>query len=314
MPYPLLSSNVSSEEVVSYCQKARGERWSEAIVASSYVPIAKKILGGTSTRITVYVGYPLGTDSARTKAYAARDAVRMGANRIVIIPNSTMIKEHNYEFVKKEAQLVKAETGNLPVAVCLPNYLSDAEANTCANLFSPLGISVVKEAVSTVPAIVGSYGGGEPQGHITIEQIQTAQPSNDKSMTWTDYKRKWWKLSFGWWLWLILLVLSISCFVAFPLIPMGIVFWRLKKLAYNPYCKAPLRPKHGFCHGLNVIFAIFTGWILAFPYWLAGLICLFSGVLIPHSDQFFKIARFMIKPFGTKIVSEDDPRLEKKKS
>lgn len=305
MAYQLLGDSVSSKEITSLCEKAKKEGAREVAVSPFYVPLAKALLVGSLARIAVYVGYPLGTDSARAKAYSARDAVRMGAERIILVPNKAMIKEGNYVFIKKEAELVKIETKTVPLSVILPSDLTDNEIAQTKNIYSGLGISVsLSDEPTYLPATPPPYGTASKTDSGTKKGKETMKKPHR-----TKFREVIWIIFFGIANWIMYTIQGLLCYISIIYIPVGKALWKMRKLAFNPHGKAPLLTNQPSKLPYNVVWVMLGGWTNAITLMVIGILCYISLIFIPQGSQFFKLAKFILWPIGTEIVDEDDPRL-----
>jgi uncharacterized membrane protein YccF (DUF307 family) len=58
---------------------------------------------------------------------------------------------------------------------------------------------------------------------------------------------------------------------------------------------------------LNILWAIFGGFLLAIQYWLGGLVLCLTVVGIPFGLQALKLGTFALLPFGKKLIDEPPP-------
>lgn len=82
-------------------------------------------------------------------------------------------------------------------------------------------------------------------------------------------------------------------------IPVGLQYFKLARFVLWPFGKkvTSVNPS-GFKKVINVIHAIFGGWINALILLLVGVIFCVTIIGIPFGKQYFKMAHFVLLPLG----------------
>ena len=107
--HTLLKPDANREDVVKLCDEARAHDFASVCVNTTWVPVAKAMLAGSSVKVCAVVGFPLGAMAPTAKAYEARDAVRQGASEIDMVINIGALKSRDYETVFEDiCRVVKA--------------------------------------------------------------------------------------------------------------------------------------------------------------------------------------------------------------
>ena len=103
----------------------------------------------------------------------------------------------------------------------------------------------------------------------------------------------WFATGILWCLTIIGIPVGIQCFkfAALSLWPFG------KEIVYHPSTSSFL---------LNVIWLVFSGWILALEHFVGGILLAITIIGIPFAKQSFKLARLALMPFGAEIVDCQD--------
>ena len=103
----------------------------------------------------------------------------------------------------------------------------------------------------------------------------------------------WFATGILWCLTIIGIPVRIQCFkfAALSLWPFG------KEIMYHPSTSSFL---------LNVIWLVFSGWILALEHFVGGILLAITIIGIPFAKQSFKLARLALMPFGAEIVDCQD--------
>ena len=107
--HTLLKPEADRADVVKICDEARAHSFASVCVNTTWVPVAKAMLAGSSVKVCAVVGFPLGAMSPTAKAYEAREAVRQGAGEIDMVINIGALKSRDYETVFEDiCRVVKA--------------------------------------------------------------------------------------------------------------------------------------------------------------------------------------------------------------
>ena len=70
--HTLLSASATEADILNLCEEALKYNFYSVCVNSSYVPIAKQILGRSVIKICTVVGFPLGAMSTESKIFEAK--------------------------------------------------------------------------------------------------------------------------------------------------------------------------------------------------------------------------------------------------
>ncbi|BAO77710.1 deoxyribose-phosphate aldolase [Winogradskyella sp. PG-2] len=117
--HTLLSASATEADILNLCEEALKYNFYSVCVNSSYVPIAKQILGRSVIKICTVVGFPLGAMSTESKIFEAKKAIEQGATEIDMVMNIGRLKSKNYVAVLKDISNVKRAIGLVPLKVIL---------------------------------------------------------------------------------------------------------------------------------------------------------------------------------------------------
>jgi uncharacterized membrane protein YccF (DUF307 family) len=84
-------------------------------------------------------------------------------------------------------------------------------------------------------------------------------------------------------------------------IPVGLQCFKMASLSFFPFGKEIEYGGSGGSFFLNILWIIFSGWVLALESVVFGAILCITVVGIPFGLQHFKIAKLALMPFGTEI-------------
>ncbi len=117
--HTLLKPEATREEIQRVCEEARKYRFATVCVNSAYIGLVAELLKGSSTKAIAVVGFPLGAAATATKAFEAREAIRLGAQEIDMVINIGALKSRDYATVMDDIQKVVEASKPYPVKVIL---------------------------------------------------------------------------------------------------------------------------------------------------------------------------------------------------
>lgn len=102
-----LKMDATSKDIAKLCSEAMEYNFETVCVHPCYVALAKELLEGSNVGVTTVIGFPLGMNTPKTKAYEAIDAVEEGADEIDMVINVGALKDKDYDYVKKEIEEIR---------------------------------------------------------------------------------------------------------------------------------------------------------------------------------------------------------------
>ena len=98
--------------------------------------------------------------------------------------------------------------------------------------------------------------------------------------------------------------LCVGCFWCISIIgiPVGIQCFKFAKLAFFPFGKEIKYSNSNFSILINIFWIVFCGWEMFIGYIILGLLFCVTIVGMPFGQQFFKLARLSLLPFGAEII------------
>lgn len=85
-------------------------------------------------------------------------------------------------------------------------------------------------------------------------------------------------------------------------IPVGKQCFKFAKLVFWPFGKEVIYSNSSFSFLINLIWVLLFGWEMCIGYLIVGLLFCCTIVGIPFGQQFFKLSRLSLLPFGAEIV------------
>lgn len=147
--HTLLKASATLEDIEKLCQEAVEYGFYSVCVNPCYVALAAEKLLGTSVKVAVTVGFPLGATSAQTKAFEATEAVKAGASEVDMVMNVGLLKGGDFYAVRKDIEgvvsSVKQINAQAKVKVIIETcYLSDDEKVSACRIAQDAGADFVK--------------------------------------------------------------------------------------------------------------------------------------------------------------------------
>jgi deoxyribose-phosphate aldolase len=88
----LLKPDATIEGITKLCQEARQYDFMSVCVNPFFVPVAKKLLAGSTVKVCTVIGFPLGANTPAVKVFEAKKAVEDGADEVDMVQNISMAK------------------------------------------------------------------------------------------------------------------------------------------------------------------------------------------------------------------------------
>lgn len=165
----LLKSDATPEIIEKLCKESIEYGFASVCVNPGYVPLAAKLLAGSSVKVCTVIGFPLGQNQTEVKAFEASMAAKYGAEELDMVINVGRLKAGDDEYVKNDiAAVVKAGGGKLVKVIIETFLLTDEEKVRACRLAKEAGADYVKTCT-------GFMGGGANVHDIALMR-QTVGP------------------------------------------------------------------------------------------------------------------------------------------
>ncbi|MCR5403476.1 MAG: deoxyribose-phosphate aldolase [Butyrivibrio sp.] len=125
--HTLLQADATWEGIVSLCDEAVKYGTATVCIPPTYLKRVHDKYGDSLTLCTV-IGFPLGYSCAQSKVVEAQEAIKDGASEIDTVVNVSDVKNHRYDEVKKELEMIRAACGDKLLKVIIETcYLTEEE-------------------------------------------------------------------------------------------------------------------------------------------------------------------------------------------
>ena len=122
-----LKMDAKAEDIALLCKEAMEYDFAAVCVHPSYVTLAKDLLKDTNVLVVTVIGFPLGMNTPKVKAFEAIDAVENGADEIDMVINVGALKEKNYDYVKSEIEEIRDSIDGKTLKVIIETSLLTKE-------------------------------------------------------------------------------------------------------------------------------------------------------------------------------------------
>ncbi|MGL5043232.1 MAG: deoxyribose-phosphate aldolase [Culicoidibacterales bacterium] len=127
-----LKPETTEADIKTLCQEAIAQNFASVCVNPTWVALAAKLVKGTEVQVCTVIGFPLGANTAATKAYEAADALKNGATEIDMVINIGALKSGDHATVKTDIEAVVKASGDAIVKVILETCLLSEQEKVIA--------------------------------------------------------------------------------------------------------------------------------------------------------------------------------------
>lgn len=150
--HTLLKPEATENDIKKLCKEAEDNRFFSVCINSSYVKLAARELQGTSVKVCVVVGFPLGVTTTAVKTYEAAEAVENGADEVDMVIHVGQLKSGNEQYVYDDiAGVVRAAKGKVVKVIIETALLNDEEKKKACLISRKAGAAFVKTSTGFGP-------------------------------------------------------------------------------------------------------------------------------------------------------------------
>jgi len=154
--HTLLKPYALRKDIVRLCDEAKRYGFAAVCVNPTYVPLASELLRGSGVKVDTVIGFPLGANTSKAKAYEAEVAIADGAEELDMVINIGALKSGDFHLVRNDivAVVKVAQKGNATLKVIIEAcYLTDEEKVKVCQIILDSGCDFVKTSTG-----FGDYG------------------------------------------------------------------------------------------------------------------------------------------------------------
>ena len=154
--HTLLKPYATQEDIVRLCDEAKKYDFAAVCIHPTYVNLASELVRGSGVKVDTVIGFPLGANTPKAKAYEAEVAIAEGAEELDMVINIGALKSGDFHLVRKDivAVVKAAKKGNATLKVIIEAcYLTDEEKVRVCQIILESGCDFVKTSTG-----FGDYG------------------------------------------------------------------------------------------------------------------------------------------------------------
>ena len=153
--HTLLKAEATQAEIETLCREAAEFRFATVCINPTWVPLASRLLRGTSVGTCSVVGFPLGATTPDVKAYETRRAIFDGATEMDMVINIGALKSGDVRTVERDIEAVVdacRRCGVVSKVIIEAALLTDEEKVTACTLAKAAGADFVKTSTGFAKA------------------------------------------------------------------------------------------------------------------------------------------------------------------
>jgi len=151
--HTVLRPDATKADVLRLCWEAREFGFVVIFVPPCYIDEAVEAVAGTTIRVGIPIGFPLGGHTTSTKVAEAVEGVARGAKVLDMVINVSRLKSGDYDLVRSDmAEVVKATVGVEHKVILEICYLTREEKITACRLAVEAGMDYVKTSTGFAAA------------------------------------------------------------------------------------------------------------------------------------------------------------------
>ncbi|WP_423216833.1 deoxyribose-phosphate aldolase [Streptococcus equinus] len=143
--HTLLKPESTQEQIDKLIAEAKEYHFASVCVNPTWVSHAAEALKDSEVKVCTVIGFPLGANTSRVKAFETKDAIENGADEIDMVINIGQLKAKQYDFVENDIRAVVEASGDKLVKVIIETcLLTDEEKEKACQLSVAAGADYVK--------------------------------------------------------------------------------------------------------------------------------------------------------------------------
>lgn len=143
--HTLLKAVATQEQIITLCNEAKEYDFKSVCVNPSYVALCKETLQDSNVLVCTVVGFPLGSNTTKTKVFETKEAIKDGADEIDMVVNVGKVKDADFKYVKSEIKKIKKVCGEKVLKVIIETcYLTPQEIKKVSTVAKSAGADFVK--------------------------------------------------------------------------------------------------------------------------------------------------------------------------
>ena len=169
--HTLLKPESTQDQIDNLIAEAKEYNFASVCVNPTWVSRAAEALKDSDVKVCTVIGFPLGANTSRVKAFETKDAIENGADEIDMVINIGRLKAKEYDFVENDIRAVVEKE-----KACQLSVAAGADYVKTSTGFSTAGANVHDVALmrKTVGPNVGVKAAGGARSYADAEAFVKA--------------------------------------------------------------------------------------------------------------------------------------------
>ena len=143
--HTLLKPESTQDQIDNLIAEAKEYNFASVCVNPTWVSLAAEALKDSDVKVCTVIGFPLGANTSRVKAFETKDAIENGADEIDMVINIGRLKAKEYDFVENDIRaVVEASRDKLVKVIIETCLLTNEEKEKACQLSVAAGADYVK--------------------------------------------------------------------------------------------------------------------------------------------------------------------------
>lgn len=143
--HTILKAVATKQDVTKLCAEAAQYGFASVCVNPFWVSLCADLLKGSGVKVCTVIGFPLGANASKVKAFEAELAIKEGADEVDMVINIGALKSGMLDVVKEDIAAVReASKGKMLKVIIETSYLTEEEKKTVCKICAECGVDFVK--------------------------------------------------------------------------------------------------------------------------------------------------------------------------
>ncbi len=143
--HTILKAVATKQDVTKLCAEAAQYGFASVCVNPFWVSLCADLLKGSGVKVCTVIGFPLGANASKVKAFEAELAIKEGADEVDMVINIGALKSGMLDVVKEDIAAVReASKGKTLKVIIETSYLTEEEKKTVCKICAECGVDFVK--------------------------------------------------------------------------------------------------------------------------------------------------------------------------
>ncbi len=151
--HTLLRPDARRKEIEEHCLEAARYGFAAAVVLPSWVPLARRLLEGSSVKVCSVVAFPLGALAPKEKAVLTESLMAAGADEVDMVMNVGAFLSGDFDLVAEELRAAVSVLGDSAAGKLIIEtaYLDEEGIRRASRMGAEAGFDYIKTSTGFAP-------------------------------------------------------------------------------------------------------------------------------------------------------------------